>query len=165
MKLLNFCIDGINLEVAGQVLDLHNFFRLQKYTYDTWDRVFEIALKGDSYFDDNQVTTDLKITFRNVSCLRIQEDPVDEKNVCFMGMQYVSEIDCKPDIADRLQAEFLIRPIIAETAIQLTQAAAKGETTSIDWSTYLYIHFVWGVEILIAAETAEVSFHQAVALY
>ncbi len=142
MKLLNFCINGINLEVAGQVLDLHNFFCLQQYTYDTWNRIFEIALKGDLYFGDNQVKTDLKITFRNVSCLRIQDDPFDEKNVCFMGMQYVSEIDCKPDIAERLE-----------------------ETTSIDWSTYLYIDFISGVKILIAAETVEVSFNQAVALY
>jgi hypothetical protein len=164
MELLNFCIDDTNLEIAGQVFDLHNF-RLQKYTHDTWNRVFEIALKGDSHFDDNQVMIDLKITFRNVSCLRIQDDPVDEKNVCFMGMQYVSEIDCKPDIADRLQAEFLIMPTIAETAIQLAQTAAEGEKTPIDWSTYLYIDFIWGVEILIAAETVEVSFHQVVSRY
>jgi hypothetical protein len=164
MKLLNFCIDGTNLEIAGQAFDLHNF-HLRNYTHDTWNRVFKIALKGDLYCDNNQVTTDLKITFRNVSCLRIQDDPVDEKNVCFMGMQYVSEIDYKPDIAERLQAELLIMPIIAEAAVQLAQAEAEGETISIDWSTYMYIHFVWGVEVLIAAETVEVSFHQAVSLY
>lgn len=164
MELLNFCIDDTNLEIAGQVFDLHNF-RLQKYTHSTCDRVFKIALKGDSCFDNNQVTTDLKITFRNVSCLRIEDDPVDEKNVCFMGMQYVSEVDFKPDIANRLQVEFFTIPMTGETVIQLAQAAAEGETNPINWSTYLYIHFVWGVEILIAAETAEVSFHQDVSLY
>jgi hypothetical protein len=169
MKLLNFRIDGINIETAGQIFDLHNYFKLRGYNYDTWNGIYEIALQGHLFVDDseletNKITTDLKIIFRNVSCLRIHERSFDEKNVCFDGMQYVSQMKLKPDIANQLE-EYLSEhgdittPIDSETAIE---PASDGKIAPIDWNNYIYIDFTWGVEILIAAETVEVSFHQSI---
>ncbi len=154
MKLLNFSIDGVRLETAGQVFDLHNFFKLCGYTYNTRDRLFEISLKGDAFFDDTKAITDLKIIFRHVSCLRIYDRSFDEQNVCFEGMQYVSEMEWEPDLVTQNQAPTLS---IGET----TPAGSEREVAPIDWSTYMYIDFIWGVEILVAAETVEVSFIQS----
>jgi hypothetical protein len=150
MNFLNFSIKDIYLETAGQVFDLHNHFTLQKYTQNTRDRVFEIFLSGQvrhcsDNHADTQITTDLKITFRNVSSIMIQDTPIDTTNVCFEGMQFVNAMIHQPTIVYQL----------AEKADE------KSPSVEIDWGEYLYIDFIWGVEMVISSETVEVSFHQA----
>jgi hypothetical protein len=160
MNFLNFSIKDIYLETAGQVFDLHNHFTLQKYTQNSRNRVFEIFLSSQiSHCSDNadtQVATDLKITFRNTSSIMIQDKPIagpinstddatDETNICFQGMKFVNAMTYQPTIVCQL----------AEKADE------KIPSVEIDWGEYLYIDFIWGVEMVISSETVEVSFHQA----
>jgi hypothetical protein len=61
MKLLNFRINGIKLETAGQVFDLHNSFKLRGYNYDTWNCIYEIILQCHLFLDSSEIET-TKIT-------------------------------------------------------------------------------------------------------
>ena len=149
MKLLNFRIDHNNLEAGGQVFDLHNHFTLQGYAYDTGNRVFELKFRGQTYHGSTpvgtQVTTDLRFTFRNVSRLHVQDLPFDQTNVCFLTMEHVSEMAVPPRLVEWLEEE---------------SVGSEGEAP-LDRSACMYIDFIWGVEILIAAETVEATFQQA----
>jgi hypothetical protein len=148
MNFLNFSIKDIYLETAGQVFDLHNHFKLEKYTQNTRNRVFEIFLSGQvchcSDNADTQITTDLKITFRNIASILIQDKSIDTTNVCFEGMEFVNAMTHQPTIVCQLEEE----------------AYEKNPSVEIDWGEYLYIDFIWGVEMVISSETVEVSFHQ-----
>jgi hypothetical protein len=151
MKLLNFQIKGTELEIAERKFDLHNHFTLQGYTYDTINKIFELNFKGIvTYCNpelelDNSLTTELKIIFRQVIFLRIQDCPFDEKNVCFDGMEFVSDLTKDtPEIVRQIQELFY-----------------TDEIESFNWKNYIYISFIHGVDILISAETVEVRFHQS----
>jgi hypothetical protein len=151
MKLLNFQIKGIELELADRKFDLHNHFTLQGYSYDTINRIFELNFKGLVFHStpelelDNSLTTELKIIFRQVIFLRIQDRPFDETNICFLGMQFVSDLTKDtPEIVMQIQELFY-----------------TDEIESFNWKNYIYISFIHGVDILISAETLEVRFNQS----
>jgi hypothetical protein len=151
MRLLNFRINTNKLEVGGQVFDLHNHFKLQGYAYDTGNRVFELKLRGRTYHCgtpvETHVTTDLRFTFRNVIRLHVKDLPFDQTNVCLLTMGHVSGMAVPPRMVERLEEE---------------SAESEGEPP-LERSTCLYINFIWGVDILISAETVEATFQQSAA--
>ncbi len=149
MKFLNFSIEEeINIKVANQSFDLHNEFKLMGYNYHTQNKVFELIFQGFVSWEmaeaTNLLMTDLKIIFRQVEFLRIQDSPVHEDNVCFNKMQFVNEIVGQ----------------LPETIIQLENLFSTDEIEECDWEKYLYIDFIWGVSILISSETVEAKFNQ-----
>lgn len=149
MKILNFSIDKvIKFKVAEQTFDLHNHFKLEGYNHNTKNRVFELSLKGwISHFSTevaNQVTTDLKIIFRQVKFLNIQDSPFHEDNVCFNRMQFVDEV----------------KDLIPELIEQVENLFTTDEVEPFDWKDCMYIDFTWGVAILISSETVEVKYSQ-----
>jgi hypothetical protein len=147
MKLLNFRIDGVKLEVGGQVFDLHNHFKLHGYAHETANRVFTLNLRGHTYHFgttvETQVKTELRFTFRNVIRLHIKDLPFDPTNVCYLGMATGSEIPSH--LVERLEEE----------------ARQTDGEEPIDWNACVFINFIWGVDILVSAETAEVCFRQS----
>ncbi len=160
-EFLNFYIESIYLHFGGQIFDLHNHFKLQGYTYKTQKRIFELAFYGDirycSQNADNKVKADLKFIFRNVSFLRIQDESLDETNVCFEKIRRVGSMNPKPEIALQVEQEMIER-----NAVSPDGKYNEESTSGIDWNKYFYLNFVWGVDILIAAETVEASLHQTV---
>ncbi|BAY87665.1 hypothetical protein NIES267_71890 (plasmid) [Calothrix parasitica NIES-267] len=157
MKILNFSIEKvINIKVANQIFDLHNEFPLQGYNYKTLEKTFELSFKGNSvYYDNwddrevgNELITDLKIIFRNVKFLSIRDCPFDETNVCFTQMKFVNKM-----IEERPGS-------INEIENLVSSSVYADEIEPFGWEEFMYISFIYGVEILISSETVEANFNQ-----
>jgi hypothetical protein len=149
MKLLNFHIKATAVELAEQIFELHNF-DLQSYTYDTKKRIFKLQLRGNmseaSPAGFHEVITDLQIIFRDVTFLRIQDSPYEDQYFCLVGMEFVNEI--------------LARTSKPNLLVQVDNLFDSDEFPVAEWPNYLLINFIGGVDILIAAATAEVSFQK-----
>jgi len=176
---VNFELENINLKVEGQIFDLHNKFVLQGYAYDSPKRIFVLSFYSEAY-NVGQVQTDLKLIFHNVSFLRVHDKPFDGKfdgenvsfnkmdmEVYFNKMEVVSSMFMKPEIALQVEQElieFQVDEELAASADEGREADAnyiENIIADIDWSQYLYIDFSWGAEILICAETVEVTYQQS----
>ncbi|HEY9738439.1 MAG TPA: hypothetical protein V6D06_19230 [Trichocoleus sp.] len=159
MKLLNFRINSILLEVEGCTFDLHNCFRLAGYSYDSRNRIFELTFEGDfcPFGTDNPIQEPLKMIFRQVSFLHIKDTSIDETNICFGRMDVGRD---REDIIYSIPEEFAeARPhhIVSSGG---DNTFSEEPVAGFDWRNSAYIDFTWGVTILITAETAEVSFEQ-----
>ena len=147
MKLLNFRIDGTRLESGYHSFALHDQFTLLNYHYYTQQRRFEIVMQGLVGWPTTEVNhwlnTELTLIFRNVTFLRIQETPFDEQHTCLLKMQFVHELLDQPALV-----------------IQIDQLFRSDEIDPGQWPNYLYVCFHSSPEMLIAAETVEVRFHQ-----
>jgi hypothetical protein len=94
--------------------------------------------------------------FRNVEFLRVQDQPFDETNVCFDGMDNLDDLTPnKPDIVYEFNNFF---------STEEFEKMEKFDEKKIDYNQYFILGFVWGVDILINAETVEVQFQQTTKL-
>jgi len=147
MQFLNFHMDGTHLVTAYHNFALHDQFTLQGYQYDTPQRRLEIVLKGLVGWPQATVTqwlsTELTLIFRQVTFLRLQETPFDEANVCLLQMQFIHQLVQQPELVS-----------------QIERLCVPHEIEPIQWRDHLYLAFHWGVELVLAAATAEVQFHQ-----
>lgn len=158
MKFLNFkFVNSLCIDCAGHMVDLHNQFHLDEHRYYVSRKVFELAFKGElSYGREQGETiklTDLKMIFRNVEFLRVQDEPCDETNVCFNGIDNLGEL-----VKDHFYSfnNFF--------SIEEFEEMEKFDGKKIDYNQYFLLRFIWGVNILINAETVEVQFQQTSSL-
>lgn len=154
MKLLNFSLQGIELETAGITFDLHNHFVLKGYSRNTQAGIFELNFANRVYGADDELEDlpkpDLTLIFKQVSFLHIKDTAIDETNVCFNSM------DFGEGLVYSLPQEFV--ESMPDRVVQLEENTfGLGSVENVDWQNFAYINCIWGVSILIAAETVEVK--------
>jgi hypothetical protein len=154
---LNFRIEGIELQVAGQTLNLHDQFVFAGHCYSSAEQVLtlQFALSAE-YAGRAQIPkppSSLSLVFRQVSFLQLKHTPIDPANVRFDSLTLGEGVAfCLPE------AFLAARP---DQVMQTGDRCFGLYQAPLDWSQCAYIHFIWGVALLVSAQTVEVSFAQA----
>lgn len=151
---LNFKIEGIELKAAGRTFDLHNQFIFSGHRYSSAEQVltleFADSRSGADLAQPPKPPLGLSLIFRQVSFLQLKDTSIDSANVRF------SSITLGEGVAFCLPEAFrLARP---DRVVQTgDRSFGLGPAAALDWSQCAYLQFIWGVDLLVAAQTVEVS--------